>query len=247
MIPDRVRALLGKELRQVLRSRSAVLSATILPIVLLVVTPLGQLAAIRSDPAGMAELQAIPLAGLSEFRDPADFFLWVLFPLFVTLGGLVVPSMAATYTIIAERERRSLELLVALPVSVQDILVSKLLAMMVFASATVLPLFVIDVVALTLMGLATLQYLFLLAFLLGAALTFSVGVGLLLALLARDLRTANNLNGAVIGPLTPVALGILFGVPGPWRLIVLAGVLLLAAAAAFHVSVRWLTVERYLG
>ena len=229
------------------RSRGAVLSATLLPIFLLVVTPLGQLSAIRSDPGGMSELQQVPFPGLADFRDPADFFLWVLFPLFVTLGGLVVPSMAATYTIIAERERRSLELLIALPVSVQDILVAKLLSMMVLAGVTVLPLFVIDVVVLVTIGLATAPYVALLALVLGAALSFSVGVALLLALLARDLRTANNLNGAMIGPLMPVALVILFGIPGPWRLIVLAGVLLFAAAAALHVGVRWLTFERYLG
>jgi ABC-2 type transport system permease protein len=247
VIPDRVRALLGKELRQLRRSRSAVISSTILPIVLLVVTPLGQLSAIRSDPAGLAELQQVPLAGLAEFRDPADFFLWVLFPLFLTLGGLVVPSMAATYTIIAERERRSLELLMALPVSVQDILLAKLLAMLALAGATVLPLFLIDAAALAIMGLASVGYLLLLALVLASSLTFAVGVGLLLALLARDLRTANNVNGALVGPLLPIVLGVLFAVPGPGRLVVLAGLLLTAAGVAFLVGLRWLTFERYVG
>ena len=41
----------------------------------------------------------------------------------VAIGGLIVPSVAASYTVIAERERRTIELLVALPVSVGDILV----------------------------------------------------------------------------------------------------------------------------
>jgi ABC-type Na+ efflux pump permease subunit len=68
----------------------------------------------------------------------------------------------------------------------------------------------------------------------------------LLALLARDFRTANNINGALLGPVILAVLGVLFGLPTPLSYIVLVAVLLAAAAAAVQVGLRWLTFERYL-
>ncbi|HTD76674.1 MAG TPA: hypothetical protein VK898_03485, partial [Chloroflexota bacterium] len=79
-----------------------------------------------------------------------------------------------------------------------------------------------------------------------SALACSVAVALLLALLARDFRTANNINGALLGPVILAVLGVLFGLPTPLSYIVLAAVLLAAAAAAVQVGLRWLTFERYL-
>jgi ABC-2 type transport system permease protein len=71
-------------------------------------------------------------------------------------------------------------------------------------------------------------------------------MALLIALLARDLRTANNLNGALLGPLMLVMFAILFGLSGWARLTALVVVLLGAGAVAFLVALRWLTFERYL-
>ena len=68
----------------------------------------------------------------------------------------------------------------------------------------------------------------------------------MLALLARDFRTANNINGALLGPVILAVLGLLFGLPTPLSYIVLVAVLLAAAAAAVQVGLRWLTFERYL-
>jgi ABC-2 type transport system permease protein len=247
-LPPAVRALLRKELWQMRHSRGAMLSAILLPIFLMVVSPIGQLLALRaSSPQQEPEmLPGLVPPGMAEFGEPTRLFTHFLLPLFVALSGLLIPSMAATYTVVAERERRTIELLMALPVRVADILIAKLLAMLTTALAVVLPLFLVDVVALVIMQLATPLYLALLLAVLISALLCSIGLSLLLALLARDLRTANNLNGALIGPLMLAILAILAGVPGDLRLLVLAAVFLAVGALAVLAGLRWLTFERYL-
>jgi ABC-2 type transport system permease protein len=169
-----------------------------------------------------------------------------MLPMFIALGGLVVPSVAATYTVVAERERRSLDLLMALPVSVTDILLAKLLSMLVMAAVVVLPLFVIDAAVLLWLGATTPAELVLLLGVLLSAIACALGIALLLALMARDFRTANNLNGALIGPLILVVLAILVLVPSPANYAVLIVFLLAAGALAIFASLRWLTFERYL-
>jgi ABC-2 type transport system permease protein len=246
-LPPQVRILLGKELRQVCRSRGALLSATLLPLFLMTGLPMVQLFAARAaTSAGQPAVSSgfIP-PGIAEVaNDPTRVA--VMLPMFITLGGLVVPSVSATYTVVAEREKRSLDLLMALPVTVGDILWAKVLAMLVLAGLVVLPLFTIDMAVLAPLGLITPLEVVLLFALLISALACSVGLALLLALLARDFRTANNLNGALLGPLIIGMLAVLFLVSGPLRYLLLAVVLLGVGALAVLVALRWLTFERYL-
>lgn len=248
MISPQLRALVGKEFRQVLRSRGALLSATLLPLLLMVVIPLAEILGTRGSttPLNLPANSSFPpgLEGLTS--NPAQFFIQAILPLFITLGGLIVPSISATYTVVAERERRSLELLIALPVRLQDILLAKLLAMLALAIIVVVPLFAVDAVVLLVLGTVSPGYVGLLFLVLLAALTCSVGIALLLALLARDFRTANNLNGAMLAPLIVLTLAVLLGVPGPARLLVLIAVLAAAGTGAYIIGLRWLTFERYL-
>jgi hypothetical protein len=79
-----------------------------------------------------------------------------------------------------------------------------------------------------------------------ASLACSVGVALLLALLARDFRTANNLNGAFLGPVILAVIALLFAVPEPLSYLLLGALLVAVAATATAVGLRWLTFERYL-
>ena len=248
-LAPQLRVLIGKELRQVRRSKGALASATILPLLLMTVMPLLQLNMLR-DPALSTTLRessaSVPPPMAQFANDPAQFFVHVMLPMLLVLGGLIVPSVAATYTIVAEREKRSLELLMALPVRVSDILVAKLLAMLVLALTVVLPLFTLDMLVLLGFGLVGAVDVAIMLGLLLSALACSVAVALLLALLARDFRTANNINGALLGPVILAVLGVLFGLPTPLSYIVLVAVLLAAAAAAVQVGLRWLTFERYL-
>ena len=230
--------LLRKELLQVRRSRGALLSGIVLPLLLMVVMPGFQLASLRSV------RDAGPLPG--DLSDAQQLFTSFLLPLAVAISGLIVPSVAATYTVVAEHERRTLELLVALPVRASDVLLAKMLAMLVLGVGVAIPLFAIDAVAVVLLGLGDAGYLVQLLLVLVAALICSICEALVLALVARDLRTTNNLNGALITPVTLAIVTILLGAPPAVRLPALAALLAGLALVAYLCAWRWLTFERYL-
>ena len=190
-----VRLLFRKEVRQFLRSRQAVLTGLLLPALLMVVAPGVQLLSANSAGA-RSDIPAV-VPGLSGIHDVRSIFLYFTFPLFVVLAGLMTPSLAAVYTVISERERRSIELLVALPVSVTDIVTAKLGANLAVAAVTLAPLFAVDAAVILLVTTAGPLFVLAAFLVLLSALTASIGVSLLLALVARDFRTANNLNRRV--------------------------------------------------
>lgn len=238
--------LLRKELLHVRRSRGALLSALLLPLLLMVVMPAFQLASLRALQE-QVPLSSLPATALpSDLFDPDTFMLQFLLPLVVAISGLIVPSVAATYTVVAEHEHRTLDLLMALPVRVVDMLAAKMLAMLVLGVSVALPLFAIDAAVILSLGLADVAYLAGLLLLLLAALVCSVCESLVLALLARDLRTTNNLNGALLTPVTAIMVAILLAVPAPARLLAVTALLLAVAAVALGVAWRYLTFERYL-
>ncbi len=246
LLSEPVRVLLWKEWREMTRNRGMLLSSTLLPITSMVLAPFSQLYALRSYVGSAPPADLGPIVGMPDGSDPMELLLRFLFPLYVMLAGLLVPSVGSTYTVVGERERRSLELLMILPVRVADILMAKLAAMLLLTGGVLLPLFAIDAVVLLALGIATPGYVGLLLLVLLASIAYSVAVALLLALLARDLRTANYLNGAMLGPLIPVVVAVLGAVPGDWGLVAVSALLLLAGGVALVISLRWLTFERYL-
>ena len=240
-----VRALLDKEFRQLGRSRGALVSGTLLPLLLLVLVPLPQLAGLQAAPTVMPEGLPLP-PGFSDIGQPQRLFALLLYPLFVTIAGLIVPSLAATYAIVQERERRTLELLVALPLSVRQILTAKLLSLLALGVVLVFPFFAIGVTIPLILNVISAWQAVLLLLLLGAALVCSTCVALVLALLAKDFRTANNLNGVLFLPIIMLMAGVLVAVPGESKLIVMSAALLGCAAVALVMATRWISFERYL-
>jgi hypothetical protein len=79
-----------------------------------------------------------------------------------------------------------------------------------------------------------------------AAVVCSIGISLLLTLLARDFRTANNLSGAFILPVMLLTAATLGAVGGPARTYVLALALLTVGGVAMLAALRWVSFERYL-
>jgi len=240
-----VQILLGKELRQVGRSRGALVSATLLPLLLLVVVPIPQLVTLRNLPLDIPSMPGGGPPGLQSLRG-ADAFVLLLYPLFVTICGMIVPSLAASYTIVTERERRTLELLVALPVRLSQILVAKLLSILILGIVVTVPLFAVTATLVVILGAASAAEMALVLVPLGTAVVCSTCLSLLLTLLARDFRTANNVNGVLFFPVLIVAAGILVGVGGSARLLVLGAALLAIGGVAILAGARWITFERYL-
>ena len=244
MRPSAIRSLLWKELRQVGRNRTALITAGALPFLILFLAPIQILLQFKAVGArGFPENG--PLPGFNA-ADPMQLLVQMIYPALFVIGGLMLPSLTTTYTIVAERERRSLELLVSLPVSVAEILTAKLLMVLVVTALVGLPYVVVVLTLLVVLGVADLGVIPALVAPFAAAVMLSTAISLVLTLLARDFRSANNLNGAFFVPVLLLTIVTLGALTGPLRTYILAGVLVALAVAATAVAIRWITFERYL-
>lgn len=248
MFGREVRILFRKEMRQLLRSKGAMLSSLLLPLVILVIVPSLQMLGISmGQPQNKIPVNVpLPPALALAAEDPRAMAKLML-PLFVALGGMIVPMMAAAYTLVAEREAKTLELLVALPITVGQILMAKLLALGALAGTVTIAMFGIDAVVLLATGLGDVWLVFALAALLLAALFFSTSGALLISLLAKDFRTSNNLNGFLILPVIILTMAAVVLIPGTALAASLVAVLFLAGAAlCAFLALKVVTFERLL-
>jgi ABC-type transport system involved in multi-copper enzyme maturation permease subunit len=249
VIAKEVQLLFWKEVRQLTRNTAAMLSSLFVPAVLVVLAPV--LALLASNTAPYQELE-VPrltrsLPGLAVVQNGQGYFLYVTLPFLFVLAALLTPILSATHTLIVERERRSLELLMALPVVVGDILTAKLAANLATAVATIVPMYLVDTVVILSLTDAPTGYVLGGLFLLLSTLVASAGISLLLALLARDLRTATYQGGMLaVPPLFLTGLCVVF-VPGLGRFVVLGLLMLATGCGALYAGLRWLTTERYVG
>lgn len=242
-----IRSLLWKETRQIGRNRTAMLTAAMLPFIILFLAPIQLLVALHfGGGAGFDQLRDSPLPGLTDVTDPSQLLVQFFYPMLLVIGGLLLPSLTTTYAIVAERERRSLELLISLPVTVSEILAAKLLAVLAVTAVIGLPYMAIVLTLLLVLGVADASAIPALLAPFVAAVACSTGISLLLTLLARDFRTANNLSGAFAVPALLVTVFTLGAVGGPARTYVLALVLLTMGAVAVFAALRWVSVERYV-
>jgi ABC-2 type transport system permease protein len=247
MLAREVRILFRKEWRQLLRSKGALLSSLLLPALMIVVIPVAVTltAGLRAVP-NLPEGVSLPPALAAAAKEPLAMVRMML-PLFIGLGGLVAPMVAASYTLITEREQRTLELLVALPVRIEQVLMAKLLALVVLIGTVSLVLFSGTAVFLLAFEVTSVGGVFGLAFELVAGLSCSTGTALMASLLAKDFRTANNLSGIVVLPALLLTMGLMLLVPNLALGATLLGIGYLSATAlTLFVSLKVITVERLL-
>ncbi len=240
------RVLFGKEWKQAVRNRGALITAIVFPLLFLLVVP-GIQASLAANGVAATNIRTGTFMppGLAN-ASPKTMFTQFTFPLFLVLGSMVVPSVAASYTVVSEREKRTVDLLLALPVSLGQIVAAKIGAIAVLTLAITLPLLLIDFVILTVLGLATPLLLLGYFFELICTMVFSIASATAVALLARDFRTSNNLNGVFMGPM--ILLTMLFSVLLPWglyRLLLHGLVMALAGGAILWFALKVVSLERY--
>jgi ABC-type Na+ efflux pump permease subunit len=241
-----VKVLFGKELHQMLRNRGALWTALLLPLLFLLIGPAVYMLMLMMVPAPALDLPR-DLPVVDQFSSPHMLLRRLILPLFMLVGGLLVPSTTATYTLIAEREQRTLELLVGLPVRIGQVLLAKLLAVDTLTFSVCMLLFAADASLILLLGIGAVGYVALLGGLLLAALAYSTTSALLIALLARDLRAANNLATVLLVPIILFGTVVLVVIPGAaLALLLLIGLLLTAAAMTLWIALRVVTFERLL-
>jgi len=238
-----IRSLLWKELRQVGRNRTALLTAAFLPFVILFLAPIQILFQLKL--AGTRGIPTNSFPGI-DLSDPSQIALQLIYPILFVIGGLLLPGLTTAYAIVAERERKSLELLVSLPVTVGEILAAKILMILTVTALVGLPYVAAVLTLIVVVGLGGPEVIPALLAPFLAAVVCSTAMSLVLTLLARDFRSANNLNGALFVPVLLITLATLALAPGPSRTYVLALVLLGLGAIALLFAMRWITFERYL-
>ncbi len=216
-------AIIHKDLLAIRRSKAIVLPMLFVPLLLLVILPLALAIAARSqgDIGAESFLSALPSGLANEIRAlPRDEQLlqlilgYLLAPLFLIVP-LMVSAVIAADAFAGEKERRTLESLLHLPVPDRDLYVAKVLTGFVPAVTISWVGFVIFAVISNAVAWPVMERIFvptglwLVVILWVAPAVAALGLGVMVRVSARarTAQEANQLGGAVILPLIVVMVG----------------------------------------
>lgn len=218
-----IRAVITRDVRAISRSKAVVLPMLLVPTLLLVVLPLaiGLLARYRSGPDLADFLDSMPsqLAEQLGSRPNNERLVllvngYLLAPLFLIVP-LMVSAVLAADAFAGEKERRTLEALLHLPISDRELFVAKLLtafvpAMVVSWGGFLAFAIVANSVAWPVMHrvfVPTQLWAVMIIWVAPAVATLGLGVMVRVSARARTSQEANQLGGAVILPLIVLAVG----------------------------------------
>jgi len=247
-------AMVERDLRAVRRAKAVFLPMMIVPTLLLVVLPLVVGLAARSASEGdtstpllqtLPDQLAAPIEALPVEQQLVTLVLgYLLAPLFLIVP-LMVSAVIAADAFAGEKERRTLETLLHLPMSDRDLFVAKLLTAYLPALAVSWVGFAIYVVIANAVawpvigGLIVPNRLWLAMILWVAPAVAALGLGVMVRVSARTRTTqeANQLGGAVILPLIFLAVGQSTG------LLLVSLTLAMAVGAVLWVVAIWLILR----
>lgn len=240
---ERFRPLFRKEARQIMRSRRTVAAAALVPALMLIFVTGGDIVTLRLG------FGSKPIYLLSSAHSVSGAYLLRHFtlPVLITISALVTPSIVMGDVLFGERERRTLDLLVALPVSALDVVLAKLAAVILFALSVTVPLFAVNVAIVSTFGYGSVPQAVALFELMLAAIAYSATSALIIALVAGEARAANIVSGLLLGPIVPLEGLILTSTKGDVAISICAAGLAALAAAALYRSIRLLSFERLYG
>lgn len=218
-----VGAVVRKDLLAVTRSKAVILPMLLVPLLLLVVLPalLGLAARQRTTPdisAFLAQLPgdlAEPITGLPRHEQLLVLVNgYLLAPLFLIVP-LMVSSVLAADAFAGEKERRTLETLLHLPIHAKDLFLAKLLSAFLPAVAVSWIGFVCFAIVANGVAWPVVQRIFvpttlwLVVIFWVAPAVAALGLGIMVRVSARakSAQEANQLGGAVVLPLVFVAVG----------------------------------------
>ncbi|HEX6506286.1 MAG TPA: ABC transporter permease subunit [Chloroflexota bacterium] len=239
----RLGPLFRKEARQITRSKRTMGAAALVPALMLIFVTGGDIVTLRLG------FGSKPIYLLSSAHAVSGSYLLQHFtlPVLVTISSLVTPSIVMGDVLFGERERRTLDLLVALPISALDVVLAKLAAVLLFAVCVTVPLFAINVAIVSAFGYSSPSQTLALTELMLAAIAYSATSGLLIALIAGEARAANIVSGLLLGPIIPIEGLILTSTQGDIAISICAIGLALLACGGLFWSARMLSFERLFG
>ncbi len=248
MRPSFVRAVLGKEVRDLLTNR-LLLGAVALPAVIFAAIPTGLVWFIQArdlDPNQLGQIQQY----LANFPDlspklAAQGFIIQNFMAYFLLIPAMVPMAIATQSVIGEKTGRSLEPQLATPLEVGELLAGKTLAAALPAVLATWAVFVtygyvngaIADPVLTRLIFSD-EWLVAMASLVPLISLFSVLLGVVVSARVNDARAAQQIGGFVVLPIIAVAVAQFFGGQATFSMEqVLIGDLLVAAMIGVALAV----------
>lgn len=238
----------GKEWQQLRGSGAAFWTGMLVPVFMLLVIPQTFILALAGKPIeSSGDPSPIAFGLIADLvNDPTRVGVAFL-PFFITISALIAPTSLITHAIVQERETRTLELLVALPVRIQQVIAAKLASAYLAAMGVCGACLLVLSTELLVFGMASVGELLGVFALLMACTAYATAASLFVALLAKDFRTANNLAGGIIGPaIVLVMVGMLVISGDVLRPLTLALLFALGALALGRAALRAATFERLL-
>jgi ABC-2 type transport system permease protein len=213
---DKIRTIIEKEWAEVFKNRLVLFTVAFLPLVLIAM-PLVMLALIGNE---MPEGEGLPDAlvgtmcvGLNEI-ECFQMYLLSIFTVMLMILPVMIPVSIAAYSIVGEKTTRSLEPLLATPITTVELLTGKILAAVLPAITVTWLSYLIFLAGVRLLtGPAVvsglLAPLWLLAVLVVGPLLalFSVSIAIMVSSRVSDPRVAEQLSGAVILPIVLLIVG----------------------------------------
>jgi ABC-type transport system involved in multi-copper enzyme maturation permease subunit len=235
--------LFRKEARQITRSKKTVAAAALVPALMLIFVTVGDIITLK---LGFGKK---PIYLLSSSHAVSGTFLLrhYTLPVLISISALVTPSIVMGDVLFGERERRTLDLLVALPVSAFHVVLAKLLSVLLFAVCVTVPLFAVNVLIVHAFGYASFTQTVGLLEIMLCAICYSAASALIIAFVAGEARAANIVSGLLLGPIVPLEGVILGTIKSEVALSVCAGLLLFLAASCLTWAARLLSFERLFG
>lgn len=215
----KIKTIIFKEWAEVFKNRMVLFTVAFLPLILTAL-PLGTLAAINSSEVDAAEVDAPPdeffgdlCVGLSEM-DCTNVYMLNIYTLMFMMLPIVIPASIASYSIVGEKTARSLEPLLATPITTLELLSGKAVAAATPAIVATWGAFAIYVVGARLM-VSDLIFGYLVApmwliaiFVVSPLLTLmAVSTAIMVSSRVSDPRVAEQLSAVVILPLLMLIIG----------------------------------------
>ncbi|MHB8992183.1 MAG: ABC transporter permease subunit [Chloroflexota bacterium] len=217
----RVLVVLEKELLEILKNRMLLFSVIPLPL-LFVAIPLVMIYFTRNQPVdpGEAEIYTHLSPDFAHLPpgDVVQMMLVVQFLFLLLMIPVIVPMTIATFSIIGEKQARSLEPLLATPIRIWELLLGKALAATLPAVIATWLSYGILIVGMAILAspavlASAISGMWLLAILIVAPLLALLGVnmGILISSRVNDTRVAQQVAGLVVLPLVGLGMAQVMG------------------------------------
>ena len=255
---ETISAIISKEWAELIRNRMLLSSTFLLPLIFLIM-PLAMIVGMQSGPVDAEEVKryvelAPQFAGLAP-NEVLQIILVNQFLIFFLLMPSIIPMTIASYSIIGEKQARTLEPLLASPASTGEILLGKVIAAVVPAVVVTwltYGLFVAISFFITspAVWLAAANATWLLAMVVIGSLlaVVSVFVAVIISSRVNDTRVAQQLGGLLVLPVAAFGVAQTAGFVFLSQLHFLGAAVVLAAAGAalYFVAVRLFQREQIL-